>query len=137
MCLLRCAQQRRAAAARRKETARQAARERRAADPETARQSDRDRQSSPVRRAWQRVFALRRYGLTQADADRILAAQGGCCAICHVMKPGGRGSWHVDHDHVTGRVRGLLCHKCNTGIGLFGDNPMMLEVAVRYLRSTT
>ena len=57
----------------------------------------------------------RKYGITAAQYDAMLAAQGGHCAICPATEPSGRGKlFHVDHDHVTGRVRGLLCHACNT-----------------------
>lgn len=57
----------------------------------------------------------RKYGLTPEQYDAMLAAQGGHCAICPATEPGGAGKmFHVDHDHRTGRVRGLLCHACNT-----------------------
>ena len=52
-----------------------------------------------------------------ATYDAMLKAQGGRCAlfeVCGHEEPGGRGTWHVDHDHKTGRARGLLCHECNT-----------------------
>ena len=57
------------------------------------------------------------------DYKRILSEQGGRCAVCGTDKPGGHGSFHVDHDHETSAVRGLLCGKCNMGLGLLGDNP--------------
>jgi ribosomal protein L24E len=55
----------------------------------------------------------RRYGLTIEQFDEMLAEQGGVCAICGTDTPLGRGTFHVDHDHQTGQVRGLLCHPCN------------------------
>ena len=60
----------------------------------------------------------RRYGLTIEDFDQMLAAQGGVCAICEEARLG-RGSWHVDHDHWTGRIRGILCPSCNTWLGKY------------------
>ena len=91
---------------------------------------------------------LSRYGLTEEAIAAMLVAQGGRCAICGTDEPGGRNStWHVDHDHAccAGRVtcggkciRGLLCTRCNTGLGQFRDNPAILESALGYLnRSTT
>lgn len=60
---------------------------------------------------------MRKYNITRQDYDTMLAAQGGGCATCHKKEPGGRGSYfHVDHDHQTGKVRGLLCHECNTAL---------------------
>jgi Recombination endonuclease VII len=73
------------------------------------------------------------YGITVAEFDKILAAQGGRCAVCRTDDPGGRGHFHVDHCHQTGAVRGVLCHRCNTGIGLLGDNLGSLLAAVEYL----
>lgn len=56
----------------------------------------------------------RRYGIGQADVDRMLAAQGGLCAMCGKADPE-----HVDHDHETGRVRGLLCFNCTRPLAMF------------------
>jgi ferric-dicitrate binding protein FerR (iron transport regulator) len=75
----------------------------------------------------------REYGITPADFDRLLAAQNGCCAICGTDKPGGMGRFHVDHDHATGRVRGILCHGCNTVLGHSRDDPRVLLAATAYL----
>lgn len=75
------------------------------------------------------------YGLTAAAFDAMLTGQSGRCAICRTEEPGGRG-WHVDHDHRTGNVRGLLCHGCNTGLGMFRDRPDALLAAVAYLEGT-
>lgn len=77
---------------------------------------------------------LRAYGITAEQRDALLAEQGGTCKCCKVPNPGGRG-WHVDHCHQTGVVRGVLCHKCNLGIGLFNDDPELLEATAKYLRS--
>lgn len=83
-----------------------------------------------------------RWGLTDEDLVAMLAQQGGGCAICQATEPGGRGTWHVDHDHtcctpgkrVCGRcIRGLLCSRCNVGLGNFRDDPQLLLGAARYL----
>lgn len=71
------------------------------------------------------------YGLSEAAFFSLLAGQGGVCAIC------GSGDWSkkpcVDHDHVTGTVRGILCRKCNSGIGFLDDDPDLVRTALQYL----
>jgi hypothetical protein len=53
--------------------------------------------------------------MTVEDYEKMVIRQRSACAICRADQPGGRGKhWHIDHDHETGRVRGLLCHICNT-----------------------
>lgn len=77
-----------------------------------------------------------KYGLTEDDYAKILIVQGGRCAICRTDKPLGRGgNFHVDHDHATGKVRGLLCHHCNTGIGGLRDSLVLLRAAITYLEN--
>lgn len=70
----------------------------------------------------------RRYGLTSADVEAMIEAQGGTCATCD-GKPE-----HVDHDHRTGRVRGVLCFNCNQALGNVRDNIATLHQLGRYLR---
>jgi len=89
-----------------------------------------DDRSQPYRRDVQ-LRSL--YGITQADYDGLLALQYGRCAICGTTKPGTRGTWRVDHDHQTGQVRGLLCDRCNLGIGYMQDDPDILIAAARYV----
>lgn len=75
-----------------------------------------------------------RYGITVEDYDRMLVVQGGKCALCFaepVDEPGKR--LHVDHCHDTGKVRGLLCVACNTGMGKLRDNVEVLKRAIEYL----
>lgn len=71
---------------------------------------------------------------TQEDYDKLLATQNGVCAIC--IKPPKTRALAVDHDHNTGVVRGLLCGKCNTGLGLLGDTVDSLTIATQYLRNS-
>lgn len=85
-----------------------------------------------------RERALRqKYGMTLDDYDGMLAEQGGCCAICGADNSRTKNSEYfaVDHCHKTGKVRALLCHPCNGGIGLLQDDPAVLEAAIAYLRS--
>jgi hypothetical protein len=75
---------------------------------------------------------LRRvYGITLDEYKLLLQSQGGVCAICSVAPERIRLS--VDHDHETGKVRGLLCHKCNLGLGYFQDSVSVLDGAASYL----
>ena len=85
-----------------------------------ARQENLDRVRESERR-----HQLRRYGLTIEQYDQMVEDQDGCCAIC-----GGEvDRLRVDHDHETGGVRGLLCHGCNTALGLMADDPERLLAA--------
>ena len=80
---------------------------------------------------------MRRYGVTPEQHDSMLAAQSGLCAICaRPPNPDGiRASsrLHIDHDHLTGKVRALLCNSCNNGIGRFRDDPALLRAAAEYI----
>lgn len=71
-----------------------------------------------------------RYGLNPEQYQEKLRESEGRCAICHRLYE----TPMVDHDHVTKKVRDILCRFCNTGLGMFGDNIEVLENAVAYLR---
>ena len=76
-----------------------------------------------------------KYGITSAQAATLYARQGNACAICLDPAPlGGRSGAHIDHDHSTGAIRGILCGSCNLGIGKFHDDPAKLDAAAAYLR---
>jgi hypothetical protein len=76
----------------------------------------------------------RKYGITQAEYDRMYREQGGVCAICgQSQKTSISKNLFVDHDHKTGRVRALLCTNCNTAIGLMSDDPAIAYNATQYL----
>lgn len=78
--------------------------------------------------------SLRTYGLTVEQYDALLARQGGGCGICDATDAGNdHKQIPVDHDHDTGRVRGLLCHRCNRAMGLLGDDIVLLKRAIAYL----
>lgn len=89
-------------------------------------------QTDKARRA--AVEREKKFGISQAAFDALLLAQSGRCAICRSDKAGGRGGFAVDHCHITGRVRGLLCTNCNNGLGRFKDDPDRLIAAADYLR---
>jgi hypothetical protein len=71
---------------------------------------------------------LVRYGITRAERDQMALDQGGRCAICGDVE-----LLHVDHCHATGKVRGLICFRCNTMLGTAKDQPVILLAAIKYL----
>lgn len=75
---------------------------------------------------------LRKYGITQADYEGMLQEQAGGCSICGDPPPE-KVSLHVDHDHDTGAVRGLLCVRCNNAIGMLRENVDLLTLVAEYL----
>jgi len=75
---------------------------------------------------------LRLYGISIETFELMRAAQGGVCKICLQPEATGR-NLSIDHDHTTGKVRGLLCSNCNNGLGRFGDSIERLAAAQRYL----
>lgn len=83
-----------------------------------------------------RAYRLKaQYGISIEEHDTLFFRQGGCCAICK-MPPDQKKNHHrlhVDHDHVTGVVRGLLCRDCNLALGLFSDSKHILKSAISYL----
>lgn len=85
------------------------------------------------KRAW-RARIKWEYGITVEQYDAMVAAQKNCCAICGATGESQRyGKLCIDHDHSTGRVRGLLCDRCNRGIALFDDSISRLVLAQDYL----
>jgi hypothetical protein len=76
----------------------------------------------------------RRYGIDKEAWDAMYLEQQGCCKICG--KAVASNSIHTDHCHKTGTVRGLLCQKCNMGIGMLNDNPTVLRNAAEYLEGS-
>lgn len=73
-----------------------------------------------------------RYGVTKDDKQKLLASQGGVCACCGGVDTTAHG-WHTDHDHETGKVRGVLCHHCNVMLGQAGDSLDRLLEGIHYL----
>lgn len=96
--------------------------------------------ATPVREAARSKMRQRMYGLSTEDFEALLRRQGNVCAICSEASTGRE--WHVDHDHACcprqktcGKcVRGILCARCNNGLGFFDDSPERLETAANYIR---
>lgn len=114
-----------------RECMRVAERARRARDPETFRERQRAfRAANPLSKL---DSNFRRYGITTAGYEALLAAQGGRCACCGTTSNRSGKRLAVDHDHETGAIRGIICHSCNTGIGSLGDTAEGLRRALNYL----
>lgn len=120
------------------------ARKRREENPEVA-QKIRDagarwRAANPD--ADKQKYLMRRFNITIQEYRDLLEAQNGVCAICGEPESvvrrakSGQEMLAVDHCHETGKIRGLLCFKCNTGIGALGDSVEGLERALAYLRGS-
>ena len=77
-----------------------------------------------------------KYGLTQVQFDQMLEQQGGKCKICGTTEPGRWGTFYIDHCHETGKVRGLLCCRCNLSIGHMEDSPELLRKAAEYIEKS-
>lgn len=78
-----------------------------------------------------RYQRMRHYGLTDETFQALLSRAAGRCQICNEVEP-----LQIDHNHATGKARGMLCRWCNNGLGFFRDNPEVIESAARYLRTT-
>ena len=81
-------------------------------------------------------YVARTYGLSLEQHNELYEKQRGCCAICGTHASELKRSLFVDHDHSTGKVRGLLCNGCNSALGYFRDCPENLHAAIAYLRAT-
>lgn len=81
---------------------------------------------------------LKKYGITPEIYQEMFTEQEGKCAICSsgiVSRSKASYNLFVDHCHETGKVRGLLCHHCNAGLGHFRDNEQTLQKAIEYLNA--
>lgn len=93
------------------------------------------------RTEYNRKFDLKKsYGITIEEYNKMFIFQNGCCAICNIhiteINSGRKKHLCVDHDHITGKIRGLLCDKCNRGIGLLQDNEEILLKAYYYIHNS-
>lgn len=77
----------------------------------------------------------RNYGLTLAEYNKVLAFQNNACAICKRDRKEFRNRFAIDHCHITGLLRGLLCWGCNKALGVFRDNLARLKAAAKYLET--
>lgn len=102
-------------------------------------QIQRDRRAKKLdqHQAYMKNWQLQnKYGITLDDYNTMAQSQEGLCAICRQPQRGGNDRTRelvVDHDHVTGKVRGLLCTSCNRGLGFFGDRAELLRNAADYI----
>lgn len=93
--------------------------------------------SNECRKVNRRHYNLqKRYSMSEDEWDKIFESQGKCCAICRTDTPTNEVyGWAVDHCHETGKIRGILCMKCNTGLGAFNDDTDIMIDAVTYILS--
>ena len=97
-----------------------------------ARRAEYNRRYNEKNPSQKRDLSLKkRYGISLDDFNALVRSQGECCALC--LEPLGD-DMVIDHDHKTQRIRGVLHNNCNTGIGLFREDPKRLECALRYVR---
>jgi len=76
---------------------------------------------------------LKKIGITLQEKMDQLNQQDNCCAICGSKTPNIKNTWFADHDHKTGKFRGVLCGKCNAVLGYANDSPKILSAAIQYL----
>jgi len=76
------------------------------------------------------------YGLTKEQWFGLFERQGNRCGCCGRTEPASKRGWHVDHDHTTGKVRGIVCHGCNMMIGAARDSVDVLASGIDYLNRT-
>lgn len=105
------------------------------------RQERLERDPAEVRRQWSDATRKYKYGVTRAEYDALRERSGYCCECCgrhesEMPKRKHMGiSLHLDHDHKTKRVRGVLCFHCNAMLGHAQDSPEILEKAIAYLKA--
>jgi len=75
---------------------------------------------------------FKKHGIDSSEKLKMIENQNNCCAICEEQFKNKRHT-HVDHDHKTGKIRAILCHGCNTGIGLLKESTNILKSAILYL----
>jgi len=78
----------------------------------------------------------RRFGITLDDFNEMYKNQGGKCLICDATESMSGHRLAVDHCHITGKIRGLLCKSCNVALGGFKDNIESLKKAIKYLEES-
>jgi hypothetical protein len=107
----------------------------------TSRNRNIPKKENPTWLGYKRRWLMFKYNMAYMEYENILESQGNSCAICGTINPAGEGvandrlvSFAVDHDHETGKVRGLLCNLCNRALGFLQDKVSVLESATRYLK---
>lgn len=119
-----------------KEYYRQKGKEYRANNPDYKKKMREWRKNHPNKSLLYRKGNLSKFGLSLEDFDKIYKSQNGCCKICKIPEADltSPSKLCVDHDHKTGKVRGLLCPICNHGLGNFRDNIEIIKEAIKYLQ---
>ena len=109
-------------------------------NPEIHRRQCREAQARYVKRHPEKVKARDRnqhyrksHGITTVEFNALFLAQNSVCAACFAVDPGHRFGWQLDHDHLTGRHRGILCHPCNMALGAAKDSATRLRALLAYL----
>jgi len=91
-------------------------------------------EKKPLSKEAQREKNLQKsFGIGIKDYNKLLEIQNGCCAICGTDSCASGRNFAVDHNHQTGKIRGLLCKFCNTALGQFKDDTTVLQKAIQYL----
>lgn len=85
-------------------------------------------------RRWRSIYSL--YRLTRGQWQAIFERQQGCCAICGISQDDLGYMLEIDYNHNAGKVRGLLCRKCNLEIGMFGEDVENINKVIRYLEKS-
>jgi hypothetical protein len=106
------------------------------ANKERALNYQKSRDPAKLKIIQRRSVLKRKYGLTLEAWDAMFEAQGKLCIVCDTSEPRSKAGWQVDHCHVSGAVRGILCSPCNLMLGLAEDDPSTLERAAAYLRAS-
>jgi len=103
---------------------------------ECRRTEHKSKYSEKQAKAGRKYYLKRKYGLSLEDYNNLLNEQNNCCAICgkHQLEFSRRLA--VDHSHITGNIRGLLCQPCNTALGKFRDSIDLLNSAIEYLKNS-
>lgn len=117
-----------------RESVRKSSRERYARDAVKRRASAQQRRATPEgkeTRRWE--WIKRKYGLSKDQWNALFDSQGQRCGCCSTSEPGHKRGWHVDHNHTTGQVRGIVCGNCNTMLGCAKESPDNLLAGIAYL----
>ena len=93
------------------------------------------RNPNKTREKYKRAWLKNRYGITLETYNEILKTQNYLCGICNLHESNFKRSLAVDHCHITGKVRGLLCGNCNKGLGLLKDSPKIIKSCIKYLKN--
>jgi len=87
------------------------------------------------KRDW--LYNLKRYGITKKEYLEMFNEQNGCCKICKTHQSKLKSGLHIDHNHNTGKIRGLLCSKCNQALGLLNEDVSLLTDSLKYLENNS